>query len=135
VQNAHETSPADTLPVLVATRETQGRRRTDFCWCEDSEPVRFTFECDGETVDGPCGCRRSMSGMVTLKATTTFRVKRLPISRKQFVDMLRDSYAKAGFPLDNASIQEEADELLRLAAAFLGDAVLEKRGGKMQTRG
>ncbi len=76
-----------------------------------------------------------MSGMTTQKATTTFRVKRLPITREQFVDMLRSSYANAGFPIEDSLLRDEADELLRLAAAFPADAVLEKRGGKMQTRG
>ena len=75
-----------------------------------------------------------MTGMATLKATTTFRVKRLPISRKQFVDMLRSSYAKSGFPLDESCVRDEAAELLRLAAAFSADTVIEKRGGKMQAR-
>ena len=43
------------------------------CWCEEGELVRFATECDGERVDGRCGCRRSMTGMSTLKATTTVR--------------------------------------------------------------
>lgn len=132
--NANETSPAS-LPVLVATKETQGQRRNDFCWCDDGEPVRFTVQCDGETVDGNCGCRRSMSGMTTHRATTTFRVKPLPITREQFVDMLRASHARSGFPIvEDRLYQEDADELLRLAAAFPANAVIEKRGGKMQTR-
>jgi hypothetical protein len=75
-----------------------------------------------------------MTGLSTLKATTTFRVKRLPITREQFVDMLRDSRVKSGFPLDESCIREEADELLRLAAGLPADAVIEKRGNKMRTR-
>jgi hypothetical protein len=136
VQNAHHTSPAETLPVLVATRDTQGQRRNDFCWCDDGEPVQFALECDGETVDGRCGCRRSMTGMLTRKATTTMRVQRLPITREQFVDMLKASHSKAGWPkVDDSLYQDDADELLRLAAAFPADRVLEKRGDILQARG
>src|SRR5262245_27740329 len=97
--DASTTSPADLLPVLVATPQTQAQRRNDFCWCDEDEPVRFALACDGERVDGPCGCRRSMTGTSTLKATTTFRVELLPISRAEFVAMLKDSYRKSGFPL------------------------------------
>ena len=75
-----------------------------------------------------------MSGMVTLKSTTTFRVKCLPITREQFADMVRTSYHRAGFTLDDASIKEEADALLRLAVKFPADAVLEKRGNMIQAR-
>lgn len=129
-----KTSPAF-LPVLVATKETQGQRRNDFCWCDEGEPVQFALECDGETVDGRCGCRRSMTGMLTRKATTTMRVQRLPITREQFVDMLRASHAKSGFPIvDDSLYQDDADELLRLAAAFPTDAIVEKRGASMQSR-
>lgn len=76
-----------------------------------------------------------MTGMVTRKGTTTFRVMRLSITRKQFVHMVRSGYAKAGFSLDDASVKEEADELLRLAAEFPVDAVLEKRGNRILVRG
>ena len=72
--------------------------------------------------------------MTTKKATTTFRVKRLPITREQFVDVFRGSYASAGFPNEDSIFRDEADELLRLAAALPADAVIEKRGRKMQAR-
>lgn len=128
------TPPAALLPVLVATREKQGQRRNDFCWCDDDEPVRFSLACDGERIDGPCGCRRSMSGMTTLKATTTVRVKNLRITREQFVSMVKSSYQKSGFSLDAESVREEADELLRLAAAFPVSSVIEKRGDELRQR-
>ena len=101
---------------------------------DEGEPVRFALECDGETVDGHCGCRRSMAGMLTQKATTTMRVQRLPITREQFVDMLKASHAKAGWPTVDDSLYHDADELLRLAAAFPTDAIVERRGTNMQSR-
>ena len=122
------------LPVLVATKETQGQRKNDFSWCNEDEPVRFAFECDGENVDGRCGCRRSMSGLSTKKATTTMRVKFLPITRSEYVAMLKSSYEESGFPLDAATLDGEANQLLAFAAAFPTTAVIEKRGSKLQTR-
>lgn len=76
-----------------------------------------------------------MSGLSTGRVTTTIRVKHLPLTRSEYVAMLKASFDRAGFPLDDASIEEEADQLLRLAAAFPTDRILEKRGGKLQTRG
>jgi hypothetical protein len=129
-------TPPAFLPVLVATKATQGQRTNDFCWCDEDEPVRFGTECDGEKVDGRCGCRRSMTGLSTLKATTTMKVKQLPITRSQYVDMLKSSYDKAGFgfALDDADIAAEADQLLSLAAAFVGVDAVEKRGNKLKSR-
>jgi hypothetical protein len=130
------TPPANLLPVLVATHETQGQRRNDFCWCDDDEPVRLSSECDGEPIDGRCGCRRSMSGMVTLKATTTVRVALLSLNRDGFVAMLKACLEKSGFAqfMTQEEIESEADELLRLAAAFPADAVIEKRGDELRQR-
>ena len=57
------------MKILVGTTETQGRRKNDFCYTKEGEVLCFHLECDGETVDGSCGCKRSMSGVDTNKAT------------------------------------------------------------------
>ena len=62
------------MKILVATKEGQGQRKNDFCWAEEGEVVKFPSECDRETVDGRCGCRRSMSGANSLKGTKTMKV-------------------------------------------------------------
>jgi hypothetical protein len=62
------------MKVLVATEETQGRRPNDFCFTEEGELVLFGSECSRETIDGPCGCRRSLVGVRSGMATTTVRV-------------------------------------------------------------
>jgi hypothetical protein len=64
--------------VLVATREGQGQRRNDFSFVPEGEVVFFpTFECEGEAVDGECGCRRAMIGARCNTGTTTFKVVRV----------------------------------------------------------
>jgi hypothetical protein len=72
----------------------------------------------------------------TLKATTTVRAKRLPITRGEYVAMLKDSLGRSGFArfMTQDEIEGEADELLRLAAAFPSDVVIEKRGDHLQQR-
>lgn len=51
------------MKVLVATTKRQGMRKNDFCHATEGELVKFSFECDGEKVDGKCGCKRSMGGI------------------------------------------------------------------------
>ncbi len=109
------------MRLFTATRLTQGQRENDFCWAEEDELVRFPFECDGESVDGGCGCRRSMAGICSNKATTTFKVVELAIGKEvlQFVTRIPD---------------EELDALLDAAASFPIGAVCEKRGDHIQQR-
>jgi len=100
---------------------TQGQRDNDFCWAEEDELVRFPFECDRERVDGQCGCRRSMAGLLSQKATTTFKVVELPIGKEalQFITRLPDA---------------ELDQLLAAAAEFEVGDICERRGGTIQQR-
>jgi len=123
------------MKVLVATKETQGNRKNDFDWCNEGEIVRFAFECDGETVDGNCGCKRSMAGIDSQKATTTMKVVDMDITEQKMIELIRQSLAKAGW---GAEVQELANgdttELLRIAAVFnIGD-VVERRGNKFGQR-
>jgi len=90
------------MKVLVATEETQGHRKTDFCWTEEGELVFFGSECTRETIDGECGCRRSLCGLRTRKATTTFRV----VEREE---------ALAGRPGEPARRRPRGRALLRYA--------------------
>ncbi len=133
---ASQTKTPALLPILVATREKQGQRKNDFSWCDEDEPVRFASECDGESVDGRCGCRRSMSGMKSLKGTTTFKTVHSKMTRGEYVAMLRACYEKSGFLklCGEVEVEREAAELLSLAAAFPVGLVIEKRGNSVKQR-
>jgi len=126
------------MKVLVATKETQGRRKNDFSWTDEGEFVGFSFECDGERVDGRCGCRRAFSGLHSHKATTTARVVEKEMTVEQYLGIYHKSLISAGWieegnplPLESKG---EAMELLRLAATFPTGMVVEKRGDTLQTR-
>lgn len=123
-----------TLRVLVATKETQGRRKSDFCYANEGELVCFPFECDHEKVDGRCGCRRSMSGLDTRMATTTFKVVESELSRYEFERLFADSERKAGFEVTEGDAGRLSAQLLNLAERFPVGTVLEKRGDKVQKR-
>ena len=128
------------MKVLVATSETQGQRSDDFMWCRDGEPVKFGTECDGEGIDGHCGCRRSMVGVESNKATTTLKVVEMDITKEGIADALRANYQNAGwYQLMGAegaeeSIKKEVDELIDIAASFPVGSIMEKRGDKLQVR-
>lgn len=109
------------MKLFVSTKLTQGQRNNDFCWAAEDEMVHFPFECDGESVDGRCGCRRSMAGLYSQKATSTFKVVELAIGKEalQFITRLPD---------------EELDQLLYAASQFPIGAVCERRGNCIQER-
>ncbi len=128
------------MKVLVATKEGQGKRSNDFFHTIEGEPVKFGFECDGEMIDGNCGCKRSMVGTETLKATTTFKVVDTKITKAEFINRLKKSYQKGGWykllgkSAAESRIGQEAYRLLRLAKHFKIGKILEKRGNQIQER-
>src|SRR5688572_27701467 len=96
-RSATARSRGEWLPVLTATPRTQGYRSNDFCFTTASEIVMFGSECDGESIDGSCGCRRSLVGLDSLKSTTTFLVARLPLSRQELLAKFTPSLRRSGW--------------------------------------
>lgn len=123
------------MKVLVATKASQGKRRNDFCWADEGELVGFASECDGESIDGGCGCRRSFTGMYSRKGTTTAKVIEFEGTREDYVEVLALTNAAAwgGLILREES-EREAEELLRIADTFDVGYIVEKRGDEIQTR-
>jgi hypothetical protein len=128
----------DTGRILVATKKMQGKRKNDFCWAKEGEPVHFGFECDGGSIDDSCGCRRSMSGVLSGKGTTTVLVKR--VSRPAIVKMVKNLFKhyETGWKMSHADardfIHDELRDLAKVAGNFPEGAVLEKRGDNFQER-
>jgi hypothetical protein len=69
------------------------------------QPDDFSFTLDGELVTMPialcdcpeCGCQRSMAGLATARATTTFTVSDLPMDFTEYVGALRDGLTRQGY--------------------------------------
>ena len=128
------------MKVFVATKEKQGLRKNDFCWTDEGELVKFALECDGETVDGNCGCKRGLGGVDSHKATTTFTVEDRDIDTEEYIKLMLESERQGGWinkDTDEATIsafRDEAKYLLELADCFKIGDVLEKRGSKIQVR-
>ena len=127
--------------VLVATKETQGRRSNDFHWCQEGELVTFPASvCDGEEFDGACGCRRSMTGVHSLKGTTTVQVVYLQGGTQLLQSELRSYWSQSGWSrlLDATTIEEmiaaDSEEIVRIASAFPVRTILEIRGDQFQVR-
>lgn len=121
---------------LVATRLTQGQRKNDFCFAKEDELVRFGTECDGEKVDGACGCRRSMIGMESSKGTTTMKVVDLDLSRGDLFKRMNQSFIKSGWGaiVDDKLVAQDVDEIIRIAEFFPLGSVIEKRGSHYGAR-
>ena len=114
----------------------------DVRWVEDGELVRFGFECDrdNDRIDGACGCRRSMCGIISQKATTTMKVVDRPdLTKEDYITELIHSMIAAGWGKANSKklrqwVEVDAKELLRIAAYFKTGTIVEKRGNKFQER-
>jgi len=129
------------MKLFVATKQGQGVRDNDFCWVPEDELVKFGMACDDTGIDGNCGCMRSMCGVDSHTATTTFKVINLKMTKEEFIRKLVVSYKLAGWgegePEDKIvkTNTEEAEELIRMADTFDVGDVCEKRGPDIQTRG
>lgn len=135
------------MKMFVATQQTQGTRANDFTQCDEGVIVTFpAFECDGESVDGKCGCKRSLIGIVG-GATTTFKVVDAPeMDAERYESLVLQHFRDGGWLARNdegegddpeaveAVRAEHVRPMLALAAKFPAGLVLEKRGGKFQSR-
>lgn len=119
------------INILVSTRETQGQRQNDFCWVTEGEILRLGSECDREEIDGSCGCRRSLTGVLCSKATTTFKVAEFS-SEDAWRQAIEKSLHRDGWEI---SFNDSGNhELLKIAANYPVGTVLEKRGDEFFSR-
>lgn len=129
------------MKLLVSTAETQGRRNNDFCFLPEGELVTYSvIECSGEKPDGACGCKRSMSGLVSRKGTTTLRVIEVSITQKQFAERVYHSMKAGGWV--SLMGEKNARKFAKLSTSILVQAIkkipvgstLERRGDRFQPR-
>lgn len=122
---------------LVATASGQGQRRSDFFNANEGELVCFPFECDGESVDGGCGCRRSMVGMTSKKATTTMTVASFPVGMVQNALRLH-IVASWGGTMTTREIEDwvktQYMDITRVARVMGVGTIVERRGQTLQER-
>lgn len=129
------------MHILVTTHKLQGERKNDFCWSFDGEPVVFGMECDGERVDGSCGCRRSMVGVFSHVGTTTFEVVEMDMRPSRYKAALLAGFVSSGWGKLYTrrellkAVNDDYADLTRFAEAFKVSTVLEKRGDYIQPRG
>ena len=122
------------MKVMVCTKTGQGKRKSDFSWTEEGELAYFGFTCDGEKLDGGCGCERSFCGMDSHKAGTTAKIVVSYMTVKEFVGYRRKSDKASGWNQSAKEINEDCIELLRIADSFPVGTIIEKRGKKIQVR-
>jgi hypothetical protein len=128
------------MKVLVSTTKTQGARNNDFCFVPEGEILHFGSECDGESVDGGCGCRRSLGGIDCHKATTTMKVVEMELTPSGLADKMFEYLRSAGWVSDDNPrtrrwAQQEADAVIEVAEYFEVGDILERRGRNFRKRG
>lgn len=122
------------MRVLVATDRTQGQRYNDFCFATPGELVHLSYECE-KNPDGNCGCARSLGGFDSDKGTTTVEVAERPLlTFEHYLQLLTDSYRRAGWNFPTEELADEATTLYVTATTHPVGAVLEYRAGEFKRR-
>ena len=99
----------------------------------EGELVTFSSAyCDGEDTDGPCGCRRSLSGVDSSSATTTMKVAVLEGGRSALEQAIRTSLTRGRWP--PVGLRSAVDQLIAAAAQFPVGTVVEWRDGTFRAR-
>jgi hypothetical protein len=128
------------MKVLIATQLTQGERRSDFCFTIDGEIViRALDECKEETVDGSCGCRRSLVGLDTSRTTTTFQcVDIADLTFDKLLDRIAAHLVENGwFETEAAAFAQarfQASQISKIAEKYAEGTILERRGERYGIR-
>ena len=122
------------MKVIVSTKKKQGMRKNDFCYVPENELLKCGNACDGEKIDGSCGCKRSFIGMKCQKATTTFKVVDKKMTKERYIQTLYNSEVKTGFTVINLAVRMHAETLLELAKTLEPGKVYEKRGSEIKQR-
>ena len=122
------------MKVLVATEETQGQRRNDFCHVPEGELVFPGPLHTKGTVDDACGCLRSLTGVACSKGTTTVRVVEREMTEADLAAKFREAVKRGGWTLDDAVVAKMAHRMAHIMENFRAGAVLEYRGGVPKER-
>jgi hypothetical protein len=122
------------MKVLVATSQSQGAAPDDFCFTIEGELVWFPPPCDrgAKSSAGDCGCRRSMGGLASHRATTTvITVSRPGLRFEDLVTAIADSIEAQGYHLTlpcERVARDQAIELTKAANEMDPGTVLDRRG-------
>lgn len=127
------------MKILVATKETQGKRKSDFSHVEEGELIYFgsgPCDRDKDDIDGGCGCMRAVVGIKTGMATTTFKVVETDLRPSEVLALVKETYVKSGFGkyMTEKDYMDETGELIMLASKYKVGSVMEKRGNVIRVR-
>jgi hypothetical protein len=127
------------MKLLVATKETQGQRKSDFSHAEEGDPVYMgggACDRDRNDIDGGCGCMRAMIGLKSHGATTTMKVIQRDMTMAELRALVRegyDDYIKNKI-MTEEDVTLETKDLLIYASTFDVGMIIEKRGNKLANR-
>jgi hypothetical protein len=102
-----------------------------------------TIECGHGSIDDNCGCRRSMAGIVSHRATTTMKVAdKDGLDPDTYFTLISDGLKDQGYVTDalkadpevNEWLHHLTDELMYLAGRVPPGTVLEWRGEFINVR-
>jgi hypothetical protein len=125
------------MKLLVATGISQGARANDFNYVKDGELLIFAPQCNDSNADSSCGCRRSLLGIFSRRATTTFMVKEINLSVTDLKNILFN-FHKEFQDLPDEYLWEKAEKdlaiLTQCTEPFIEGTILERRDDYLSAR-
>lgn len=131
------------MKLFAETHKTQGQRKNDYANPNivPGELVSTSvFECDGEAVDGPCGCRRGFKGLESNYAITTAIVVERDITEAELRILVEKNLEEGGW-LSGGDSEENEAWITNETKGMMGDAegfevgmIVERRGKTLRER-
>jgi hypothetical protein len=108
--------------LFTATRQTQGQRSDDFCFCHEGELV---ITPPGQCCHAAeCGCERAWAGLNTHRGTTTSMVREVGIGIEDYVEAVSSSLQQQGWTVSPGAARRYAELLAGLASDYQVGSVL-----------
>lgn len=122
---------------FVSTHRTQGERGNDSNSIPAAEIVDLCSLSHEDPDNAYCGCARSFVGITSRQSTTTAEIVEPDMTAVDFVAQFHARLVAMGLP-DTPDLRADAanaaTELLRLAAMWPVDTVVERRGHEIRVR-
>ncbi len=134
------------MKLFAETHKTQGQRKNDYAnpGIKPGELVSTSmFECDGESIDGRCGCRRAFKGLESNYAITTAIVVEQDITEAELRVLVRKNLESGGWikgdlksdaDEDTKWVNNETKGMIDDAQGFEVGTIIERRGKTLRER-
>jgi len=123
------------MKLFLASRETQGRRKTDFFSGKEGELLHTPIiECPEDEVGRKCKCKRAFIGFETGEAVSTAKVAEVDMTVEALAKLVFDKYKVGDVCPTWEEALNEANIIIQDAEPFTVGMVVERQGEEIINR-